>query len=77
MGDVPFGLLISGGVDSSLIAAIACRLIRSGEVDIKKHGMTDIPSFCVGLEGSPDLAAARKVADYLGTNHHEIIFTVE
>jgi asparagine synthase (glutamine-hydrolysing) len=39
--------------------------------------MTDIPSFCVGLEGSPDLANARKVADYLGTNHHEVIFTVE
>lgn len=39
--------------------------------------MNTVPSFCVGLEGSPDLAGARLVADFLGTDHHEIIFTVD
>jgi asparagine synthase (glutamine-hydrolysing) len=58
MGDVPFGLLISGGVDSSLIAAITMKLVKSGEIDIKARGMTEVPSFCVGLEGSPDLEAS-------------------
>jgi asparagine synthase (glutamine-hydrolysing) len=42
MGDVPFGLLISGGVDSSLIASIVCKLVKDGEIDIKKRGMDKI-----------------------------------
>jgi asparagine synthase (glutamine-hydrolysing) len=77
MGDVSFGLLISGGVDSSLIAAIVMRLIKKGEVDLKKRGMTEIHSFCIGVEGSTDLKAARIIADFLGTTHHDIIYTCE
>jgi len=77
MVDVPFGLLISGGVDSSLIAAITMRLIREGEIDIKSKGMKEVHSFCVGLQDSPDLIAARKVAEAVGTTHHEFVYTVE
>ena len=66
MADVPYGVLLSGGLDSSLIAAIACKY--SGE---KLH------SFSVGLEGSPDLAYARKAANAIGTKHHEILFTIQ
>eukprot|EP01015_Nassula_variabilis_P032087 TRINITY_DN738_c0_g1_i6.p1 TRINITY_DN738_c0_g1~~TRINITY_DN738_c0_g1_i6.p1 ORF type:complete len:609 (+),score=184.29 TRINITY_DN738_c0_g1_i6:3-1829(+) len=76
IGDVPFGVIISGGVDSSVIAAIAMRLVRSGEVNLKTHHMEpEVHSFCIGLENSPDLLAARKVADFIGTKHHEIVFT--
>lgn len=72
MSDVPFGVLLSGGLDSSLVAAIAARKIkREGSVWGKLH------SFCVGLEGSPDLKAGRAVADFLGTDHHEFHFTVQ
>ena len=77
MVDVPFGLLISGGVDSSLIAAITMRLIREGQIDIKSKGMREVHSFCVGLQDSPDLIAARKVAEHIGTIHHEFVYTVE
>jgi len=66
MADVPLGVLLSGGLDSSLIASIVCR-----------YSQHKVKSFSVGVEGSPDLKAARLVADYLGTEHHEIIFTVE
>jgi len=69
--------LISGGVDSSLIAAITMRLVRSGEVDINSKGMKEVHSFCVGLEDSPDLLAARKVAEAVGTTHHEFVYTVQ
>lgn len=56
MGDVPFGIIISGGLDSSLIAAIAMRLVRSGQVSLKSHHMEpEVHSFCIGLENSPDL----------------------
>lgn len=77
LGDVPFGLLISGGVDSSIIASIIMKMVKSGEIDIKKRGMTEVPSFCVGLKGSPDMEFAKKVADFIGTTHYEIHFTVE
>jgi asparagine synthase (glutamine-hydrolysing) len=63
MSDVPFGVSLSGGLDSSLIAAL-----------MKPH-VDDLHSFCVGLEGAPDLAAARYVASHLGTRHHEYIYT--
>jgi asparagine synthase (glutamine-hydrolysing) len=64
MGDVPVGVFLSGGLDSSLVAAIAARWVaRRGAV---------LHTFAVGTEGSPDLAAARTVAEYLGTDHHEI-----
>ncbi len=51
----PFGLFLSGGVDSSIIAGIVARLVRNGEIDIKNKGMRKLHSFTIGLKGSPDL----------------------
>ncbi|GLT81728.1 hypothetical protein SLE2022_001630 [Rubroshorea leprosula] len=75
MTDVPFGVLLSGGLDSSLVASITARHL-AGTKAARQWG-TQLHSFCVGLEGSPDLKAAREVADYLGTLHHEFYFTVQ
>jgi asparagine synthase (glutamine-hydrolysing) len=75
MTDVPFGVLLSGGLDSSLVAAVAVRHLAGTEA-ARRWG-TKLHSFCVGLEGSPDLKAAREVAEYLGTLHHEFHFTVQ
>ncbi|KAI7757941.1 hypothetical protein M8C21_007677, partial [Ambrosia artemisiifolia] len=75
MTDVPFGVLLSGGLDSSLVASITARHL-AGTKAAKQWG-AQLHSFCVGLEGSPDLKAAREVADYLGTVHHEFHFTVQ
>jgi asparagine synthase (glutamine-hydrolysing) len=79
MSDVPYGVLLSGGLDSSVIAAVAKRFapkrIESG--DVYEAWWPRLHSFAVGLEGSPDLAAARKVADHIGAVHHEIHFTIE
>ncbi len=79
MSDVPYGVLLSGGLDSSVISAIAKKLsgkrIESGNTE--DAWWPQLHSFAVGLEGSPDLAAARKVADHIGTIHHEIHFTVQ
>jgi len=79
MSDVPYGVLISGGLDSSLIAAIAARYrkrrIEAG--DKEEAWWPRLHSFSVGLEGSPDMAYARKVAKHIGTVHHEITFTVQ
>jgi asparagine synthase (glutamine-hydrolysing) len=78
MVDVPFGVLLSGGLDSSLIASITSRLHdeytkkHSDDILITKR----LHSFCIGLEGSPDLKASREVAEFLGTKHFEIVFTV-
>uniref|UniRef100_A0A7S3R4C0 Asparagine synthetase [glutamine-hydrolyzing] n=1 Tax=Dunaliella tertiolecta TaxID=3047 RepID=A0A7S3R4C0_DUNTE len=71
MSDVPFGVLLSGGLDSSLVASVASRKMSSHKWGNKLH------SFCIGLPGSPDLLAARQVADFLGTEHHEFTFTVQ
>ena len=69
MSDVPYAVLLSGGLDSSLVASITNRICLS-----KKE---KLHSFSIGLKGAPDLIAARKVAKFLGTIHHEIIFTVQ
>ena len=79
MSDVPYGVLLSGGLDSSIISAVtqkyAARRVESG--GIQEAWWPRLHSFAIGLEGSPDLAAARKVADAIGTVHHEVHFTVQ
>ncbi|HEY3287183.1 MAG TPA: asparagine synthase B [Gemmatimonadaceae bacterium] len=79
MCDVPYGVLISGGVDSSLVASIAAkyREARVEDGDAGPSWWPRIHSFAVGLEGAPDLAPARMVADAIGAIHHEIHFTVQ
>jgi asparagine synthase (glutamine-hydrolysing) len=79
MSDVPYGVLLSGGLDSSVISAVtkkyAARRIETD--DSKEAWWPQLHSFAVGLEGSPDLIAAREVAGHIGTVHHEIHITVQ
>ncbi|MDR3232421.1 MAG: asparagine synthase B [Planctomycetaceae bacterium] len=79
MTDVPYGVLLSGGLDSSIVSAVAKKYassrIESGDKEIAWYPR--LHSFAVGLQGAPDLAAAQKVADYIGTVHHEIHFTIQ
>ncbi|KAI3891438.1 hypothetical protein MKX03_020720 [Papaver bracteatum] len=75
MTDVPFGVLLSGGLDSSLVASVTARHFAATKA--AKNWGPQLHSFCIGLEGSPDLEAAREVADYLGTIHHEFHFSVQ
>ena len=79
MSDVPYGVLLSGGLDSSVTSAIAKKYaqkrVESG--DTTEAWWPQLHSFSVGLEDSPDLAAAQKVADHIGTVHHEIKFTIQ
>ena len=79
MSDVPYGVLLSGGLDSSITSAIAKKYAqnRIESDDTKEAWWPQLHSFSVGLKGSPDLAAARKVADHIGTIHHEIEFTIQ
>ena len=79
MCDVPYGVLLSGGLDSSLIAAIATKFsaLRVESEGSKPAWWPRLHSFSVGLADSPDLAAARKVSDFIGSEHHEIRFTVQ
>lgn len=79
MCDVPYGVLISGGLDSSLVAAIASkhRLKRIESGDTEEAWWPRLRSFAVGLEGSPDMKYARKVAAHIGTVHHEVVFTLQ
>ena len=79
MSDVPYGVLLSGGLDSSVISAIAKKYaaFRIESQDSEQAYWPQLHSFAVGLIGSPDLAAAKKVAEHIGTVHHEIHFTVQ
>lgn len=79
MCDVPYGVLISGGVDSSIIGAIAAKY-REGRVEEEGRSPSWWPrihSFSIGLKDAPDLGPARKVAEHIGAIHHEIHFTVQ
>ena len=79
MSDVPYGVLLSGGLDSSVISAIANKFSRR-RIETQSQQEAWWPrlhSFAVGLKGAADLAAARKVADFIGTVHHEINYTVQ
>ena len=79
MSDVPYGVLLSGGLDSSVTSAVAKKYaeMRVESNDEQAAWWPQLHSFAVGLEGSPDLAAAQKVAAQIGTVHHEIKFTIQ
>ena len=79
MSDVPYGVLLSGGLDSSIISAIAKKYsaMRIETQDKSEAWWPRLHSFAVGLKGAPDLAAARKVAEHIGTVHHEINYTIQ
>ncbi len=79
MSDVPYGVLLSGGLDSSIISAIAQKYAAKRVEDGGQTGAwwPRLHSFAVGIKGAPDLEKARKVADHIGTVHHEINYTIQ
>lgn len=79
MSDVPYGVLLSGGLDSSVTSAIAKKYAAKRiETDsTEKAWWPQLHSFAVGLKGAPDLAKAKEVADFIGTVHHEINYTIQ
>lgn len=79
MSDVPYGVLLSGGLDSSVISAIAKKFsAKRIETDNKRAAWwPQLHSFAIGLKGAPDLVKSREVADHIGTIHHEINYTIQ
>ena len=79
MSDVPYGVLLSGGLDSSVVSAIAKQYAAKRIETNDEHDAwwPRLHSFAVGLKGAPDLAKAREVAEYIGTVHHEVNYTVQ
>ncbi|WP_300178209.1 asparagine synthase B [uncultured Aliivibrio sp.] len=79
MTDVPYGVLLSGGLDSSITSAIAKKFaaMRIEDNEQSQAWWPQLHSFAVGLEGAPDLKAAREVADKIGTVHHEMTYTIQ
>ena len=79
MSDVPYGVLLSGGLDSSVTSALAKKFAskRIESDDTQSAWWPQLHSFSVGLEGSPDLEAARKVSKHIGSIHHEVKFTIQ
>lgn len=79
MTDVPYGVLLSGGLDSSITSAVAKRFaaMRVEDDDKSEAWWPQLHSFAIGLEGAPDLKAAREVADKIGTVHHEMTYTIQ
>tara|TARA_B100000780_G_scaffold223413_1_gene162519 strand:+ start:2154 stop:3818 length:1665 start_codon:yes stop_codon:yes gene_type:complete len=79
MSDVPYGVLLSGGLDSSITSALAKKYSKNRveSNDVKSAWYPQLHSFAVGLKGSPDLKAAQIVADHIDSIHHEITFTIQ
>ncbi len=79
MSDVPYGVLLSGGLDSSVISAVAKKFAARRIESDGKHDAwwPQLHSFAIGLKGAPDLAKAREVANHIGTVHHEINYTIQ